>query len=204
MLSCAPTKRLSIEKLSGKFIWKGIYDVGETIEINADSTFTFSWTQGLISGKTLGKIKDNGNKPVLESQFKQRDFKYELVIPPQMKQDYYEIMVGDSEWNRFIGATCEAYLNGELIQGQSTNELGICKIESLNIDSIVVKYLGYQNAELIIENNITPKSLYVKLKEENHYHYFEEETITVRNKNTIELKTFGRNKKFKRIKNKTE
>ena len=28
------------------------------------------------------------------------------------KQDYYEIMVADDDWNRFIGATCQAYSKG--------------------------------------------------------------------------------------------
>ena len=203
ILGCSATKKIPIVKVEGKFIWTSIYGGGETIEIKSDSTFNFSWTQGLMNGETSGIIKDKLTHLCLESQFKPQDFKFDLEIPPQTKQDYYEIMVGDDEWHRFIGATCEAYLNGEFIQGQSTDEMGICKIDSLNIDSVVIRYVGYLNAELIIENNRTPKSLIVRLKEENHYHYFEEETIRIINRNTIELETFGSKKRFKRIKIKT-
>ncbi len=201
--SCSSTKNLPIDKIEGKYLWTSIYGVGETIEFKSDSTFTFHWTQGLMNGETKGKIHFDNSQTILYSEFKKDAFKYKLEIPPQTKQDYYEIMVADDDWNRFIGATCQAYSKGKLVQGQSTNEMGICRIESLEIDSIAIGYLGYQDAELSIEKNRTPKSLIVKLKEENHYHYFEGQSLKIINRRTIELETFNRKKIFKRIKNET-
>jgi|GEM_PF-4426737 len=203
MVSCSSTKHLSIDKIEGKYLCKSIYGVGEIIEIKPDSTFTFSWTQGLMNSITDGRIEYFNSQILLYSDLNRDTFKYELEIPPQTKQDYYEIMVGDNDWGKFVGATCEAYNNGELIQGQSTNEMGICRIESLDIDAIVIRYIGYQDAKLKIDKNRTPKSLIVTLKAENHYHYFEGQSLRIINKRTIELETYDKKKIFKRIKNET-
>lgn len=203
IVSFSSTKNMSSAQIEGKFLWNSIYGVGETIEIKSDSSFIFNWNHGLMKGVTKGKIVCDNSQMRLFSELKRDTFKYELVIPAQTKQDYYEIMVGNEDYNRFIGATCAAYYNGNLIQEQSTNEIGICRIESLEIDSIRIGYLGYQDAELNVEKNITPKSLIVKLKAENNYHYFEGQTIRVLNNRTIELETFERKKIFKKIKNET-
>lgn len=199
LLSCNTTKKIAVDKMEGKYLWQSLHGVGETIELNSDSTFVFSWTQGLLKGTTHGKIELSNNQLKVYSDIDRADAKYELEIPPQTKQDYYSIMVAVEDWNRFIGATCEAYSNGKLVQGQSTNEMGICRIDSLEIDALIIEYLGYQHADISVVKYETPKSLIVKLKPENHYHYFEGEQLRFINRNTIQLETFGRIKTFKRI-----
>lgn len=197
IIGCSSTKKLSIESLEGDYKWIGSYDVGEKIEFRSDSTFIFYWTQGLMNGVTKGRIENINSKFRLYSDLDRNTFKFELEIPPQIEQDYYEIMVED-DWSILIGATCIAYSNGQIVQRQSTNEMGKCRFEPLRIDSIVIKYLGYQDAQLSVERNETPKSLIIKLKADNHYHYFEGQSIRIINKRTIELETFERKKIFKR------
>ena len=201
IVGCSSIKELSLEKVEGKYIWKGVYGVTETIEIKSDSTFIFSWAQGLMNGKTLGKIESINDQLSLNSQFKPDMVDFEVEIPPQSKQDYYEIMVGDKDQDRFIGANCVAFLDGNFVEGASTNEMGICKIKSLEIDTVVISYLGYKDAVLTVKKNNTPKSLIVRLNVEEHYQYFEGQAIRLTNKNTIKLKTFGRKKIFRRINN---
>lgn len=201
IFSCS-TKQLSLNQIEGKYTWNGVSDHGETLELRSDSTFIFEWTQGLITGKTSGKIGCFDNHFCLVSEPEQDIEKFTIEVPPQTKQDYYEIMVRDNNWNRFSGATCVAYLNGELIQGQSTNKRGICQIESLEIDSIAISYAGYNNAIIPIEKTKTPKSLIVRLTKENYDQQFENLKLKIINKNTIELETVGIKRILKKIKTK--
>ena len=199
IVSCSSTRLQTVSKIEGKYQWEGGYGVGETLEIRSDSTFIFTWYQGLISGITLGKIERIENQLCLSSEFKGDSNGFELEIPPQTKLEYYEIMVNDTSRYKLKGASCSAYYDGKLINEQPANDLGICKIESVDMDSLVIRYIGLKDANLEINKSSTPKSMIVILKEENHYQAFEGQFLKQTRKNSVEFTSFGRKKTFKRI-----
>lgn len=201
-MGCSTSKLNPISDLTGKYIWtESFFDVSESIEILSDSTFIFRWKQGLGGGETQGKYSLNNGEIKLFSEYTPDSHKFNIIVPPQTKQDYYEILVRDKYSNRLIGATCLAFKKDEILEGSITNEMGICKLPIVNVDSIAIEYLGYKDAGFKTNKNRSPKSLIVEMVEGDHYHYFNGEVIKVSNKNKLRIETFGRNKTFERKRN---
>ena len=69
------------------------------VEIKSDSTFVFTWQQGLIGGKTFGTISYKNNAFRMYSELQEDSVFYSVEIPPQTAQDYYEIKVVDTYGN---------------------------------------------------------------------------------------------------------
>lgn len=200
-ISCTTSQHFTSEKLDGKFLWENGNDVSESLVISADSTFAFSWRQGLINGVSNGKIKKVNNQFQLYSELREEIVKYKIEFLPLTKSEFFTIQVIDQDRNPMIGATCEAFDHGKWVDGKSSNQDGICKIEAQSLDSIVISYAGYHTAAFAFEKEAPSKSLIVKLKEQDYYHYFEGEPIQIINRNKIQFETFDTNKTFKRLKN---
>ncbi|WP_235299783.1 hypothetical protein [Portibacter marinus] len=203
LLSCSPTKQISINEMEGIYLWTSIYGVGETIEFKEDMQFEFKWTQGLKNGITLGTIRNDSKSWILQSELQQESFVFNLEIPSQLSQDFYQFKITDENSIALIGANCETFKDGLPIEATSSNEFGHCKIESINIDSLVINYGGFHPAEIRLTENKTPKSMIIRLKERQFYQYFNGEKIKIISRNKIEISTFGKRKTFNRIKNKT-
>ncbi len=202
LVGCSTIRQISIHKLEGKFQWSDDYGVGETIEINSDLTFKFSWAQGLMYGETKGSFKKVGNYWELNSEYQPDLQKFHLEIPPQTKQVFYEVLVTDIHSNGLAGSHCKSYKEGNFIDGMFSDEWGICRFSNTNIDSLAFDYLGYNEAGIKVESGKTPKTMIIRLKEDKHYHYFKEQKIKVLNYDKIELKTFFREKIFVKMKKK--
>ncbi|MFI1742863.1 hypothetical protein [Thalassobellus sediminis] len=199
-ISCSSTKDFSIDKIEGKYYWKSIYGVGESIEFKSDSTFVFNWQQGLNNGITNGNIEFDGKTINLYSELKQDSLSYELIIPEQKQTDFYKVKVLDSELNPIEFSSCTVKKNNEIIAGKSTDKNGICVIDNEKIDEILIQFVGFKDAVIPITDD-SPKTLTVKLKYDFFYEYFEKEKVYRINRNKIKLQTFERNKVFKREKN---
>ncbi len=197
LVGCTSYKNINVEKLKGKYVWKGIYGVGESFEIKSDSTFTFSRAQGLIGGETKGKISSKNGYLHLFSELKKDTIPFDIEIPNQQLQDFYEIKVVDQKSNPCHHANCSFYIDNKLIGWKTTNKLGLIRVDSKDINLIKFQFVGYQKANLKINKN-TPKSLIIKLKEETFYHYFDGQKIVKINNNKIKVKTHNSYKVFKR------
>ena len=201
-LSCSIHRSYPVRELSGEFIWnESFFDVSESIELFSDSTFIFKWKQGLMWGKTQGRFTLKEGDVKLFSEYTHDSHKFNLVVPPQTKQDYYEILVRHTESFKLVGASCIAFKEDKIIDGSSTNEMGICKLPIDNVDSISIEYVGYRDAGFPTTKNRSPKSLIVELVDGEHYHYFIGEILKISNLNKMKLKTLGRNKTFERKNN---
>jgi len=196
-ISCSSTKNISIDKIEGKYYWRSIYGVGESIEFKSDSTFIFKWQQGLNSGLTKGNIELKGKTINLNSELKKDSLSYELIIPEQKQSEFYQIKVLDSELNPIELANCIVKKDNKNIEVTSTNENGIFVIDNKNIDEILIQFVGFKDAVIPISEN-SPKSIIVKLKYDFFYEYFEEQKVYRINRNKIKLKTFETIKYFKK------
>ncbi len=195
--NCIVHKSNVKSKLTGKYVCDASFnDVSESIEIFSDSTFLFKWNQGLISGETHGRWSVSNSGIKLYSEYAPDSHNFNLIIPPQKDQNYYELLVRNMYSENLIAANCIAYEKGKIIDGSSTNELGICKLPIDKTDSIAILYVGHKDAGFPTIRSISPKSLIIELVEYENYHYFMGENVIVINEKEMKIETFDRNKIF--------
>ena len=92
ILGCSTSKQLNYSDIVGKYSYKGIYNVGSTIEFKEDKTFTYTWVTGLLKGTTEGTWSIYGKKIILNSDRKKSDvIKFKISENSENNSDFYKL-----------------------------------------------------------------------------------------------------------------
>jgi hypothetical protein len=206
-MSCSATKNLTENKMLGTYHWTGIYGVGASIELKKDGVFEYNWVTGLINGTTIGTWTLEGRKIKLNSEFQpdsdlNKDF--EIIWTEKSDTDLLTLKVLDSNGSPVCFASCFLEHNNKVIESSTTDLNGFAKLNKIDSDSLVIRYIGYKTVKIKYDKTVTHYE--IKMKEiNNYYEYFTEKVLIFKNDRlydrTIKTDKYVRKNYYERQKN---
>lgn len=192
----------NIENLAGKYYWKGIYGVGETLVLNNDKTFEFKWHQGLMNGISRGKYTLE-KKLITLNSFKQPEsidnFKIHYLKTSAENNSYFIKILGLDKTPLGF-ANCMFIKNGKIIEGKAAAENGTLYFTKKPIaEKLHIDFIGYNKAEIEIKD-LKTNSFEITLTETpEYYEYFTNRKFKMRNNSILSIESKkSQNKIYKR------
>ena len=163
------------------------------LTINKDSTFTYKWNSGLISGKTTGKYIVKNKKIEFNSDKNfYNDSTYSICNRKIDKTDsLLSIKVYDQD--TALLPYCGIIIKDSLFHySRLTGSDGMASILFKNIDTLIIESIGFKTVELP-SHELNPGELEVILKQEHfYYRKFETEKWKIQKFNILQKQKFTR------------
>ncbi len=172
LTSCASYKSSSI---IGLYATKGGFEWGSSIQIDEDSTFTYVWQVGLLTGETAGKWRLYRNKLILNSYTQPQEDttpNYFLLEANNTNSDIIRLnLVWFDNAEPLAGAFGVMYRNGDTLNAQISDLNGLMNFQKQTFDSIKISFIGLR--DIIIDDKINDRFTIATVDSfEDAYEYF--------------------------------
>lgn len=163
----------SSKKPIGNYSWEGIYGVGAEITLNKDYSFKFEWWQGLINGETKGKWSKRGDIVYLTSDFQPEQKRVpEIIKLTKSENKNFEVFVKDGEYP-LMYSICVLKKDTNELYGTDADTMGMCNIPWIEEGrSIDITFLGYEKAQISLDNLTTNRYEVRMVEKEREFYYF--------------------------------
>jgi len=182
--SCGILRPNKTPEIAGVYSWYGVYGVGAEITLEADSTFTYEWYQGLIGGTTSGKWKQNGNTLILNSDLQPEDAiqSCKVIEVSSTPSEQVRIDIVDQNGMPLPFTYCMLKDDSILTVAGSANVEGQIEFDAQPSDSLLFRYPGGD----VVAIPIIAKATYYKVEIryfDHYYEYFTDEKWLYRRRN---------------------
>ena len=180
----------NFQTVSGHYRTKGGFEWGSSIILKPDSNFVYDWQTGLIYGHETGKWNLEGNKIILDSDFrpKQDTTSNFHLIDKKMTESSnieFQLYFPDST-QALIGADGLMFYGTDTIFNSFSNVNGIMTFPKQEHDSIKITFIGFKDIVIPKSKCDYFKIATVDVLLDNMYEYFDNEVWKIRGKHLID------------------
>ncbi len=131
------------------------FDTQHILMLNADSTFSFFWKEGLVSDTAEGTWSVNRNKLTLNSFITKQDVQsfHEIVNCDTCKNESFVKVIDFTTKEEIPYSRLIIFDKGVVILDEVANIEGSAKVNFENIDSIQVENIGFNSYSFVPDKN---------------------------------------------------
>lgn len=189
---------INYHRIAGKYSSNPYIGVYHLMELKKDSTFTYFWRTGMISGETKGQYQLNGRSIKFNSYHQPTDtiIRYKLLDYRNGDEDSIRIKFVDSNHAPVTGGHILLYSDSLCFFSLPFHEPGTCIIER-KADTITFCSIQFHSFSHPIDSNITEYVFQINPRL-GHYRYFTNEHWRYFNRKIISYE-YTNAKRFKQV-----
>jgi hypothetical protein len=187
MTSCTA---YNFQRVSGRYVTKGGFEWGSSINLKPDSNFIYDWQIGGLFGHETGKWNLNGNNLILNSDFHPSiDTTPKFYLLDKQTNNTFKIqflLYYPNTVDALIGANGLMFFNADTIFKSVSDINGLLTFPKHEYDSIKILFIGLKDILIPYSSYDYFKITSVDFPVDYMYEYFEDEFWKIRGTHLID------------------